>query len=158
MPAVPSEVSVVAAGTVSAAGSLDLVWVIVAAGIGAEIGDMALFLLSRRALTSVLERSRFGRRLLHTVGRAHRRLDWMSAGATIVGRFIPLGRTATTIAAGVAGVATARFLPLSVIGGVAWAAWQWGLGYVTGRTTSAPLLLHVALGVGVGLVVGVWVA
>src|SRR5699024_4095935 len=135
-----------------------LVWLIVAAVIGAGIGDMALFLLSRRALTSVLERSRFGRRLLHTVARPHRRLGSTRAVAIIVQHFIPFARTATTSAAGIAGLATAWFLPLSVIGGVAWAAWQSGLGYVTGRTTSAPLLLQVALGVGVGLVVGVWVA
>lgn len=157
VPAFPGEVLVVSSGALAAAGHLNIVWSIVAATLGALAGDLAVHGMSRRALPRALERSRFGRRLKAKIARAHERMGSTSTAAIIAARFVPLGRTTVAAAAGVAGIPPRRFAAVAFAGGLLWAGWTVGLGYVTGSVTDAPLWLQVAIGAGVGVVVGVWV-
>ncbi|WP_129668928.1 DedA family protein [Phytoactinopolyspora endophytica] len=158
VPIVPSEVAVVAAGTLAAAGELDVVAVLIAAAGGALVGDCAVYLIGRHTLPGVLARSRLGRRVQRSVERAYMRMGSASSAAIIAGRFIPLGRTASSAAAGMAGVSPQRFLLCGAIGGSAWASWMLGIGYVTGSVTDVPLWAQSAIGAGAAIVVGVWLA
>ncbi|TDD99057.1 DedA family protein [Jiangella asiatica] len=156
IPALPGEVLVVSAGALAAAGHLDVVWAVVAATAGAIGGDLAVYGLSRRALPGALSRTRFGRRVVAGIGRAHDRLGSTSAVAIIAARFVPLGRTAVAAAAGIAGLRPRRFAVFALTGCLLWAGWTVGLGYVTGSVTDAPLWLQVAIGTAIGVLVGVW--
>ncbi|NED99074.1 DedA family protein [Phytoactinopolyspora halotolerans] len=158
VPVVPSEVAVVTAGTLAAAGRLDAVSVLVAAAAGAVAGDSIVYLIGRHALPGRLARSRLGRRMQHSVERAYARMGSASVAAIIAGRFVPLGRTASSAAAGLAGVAPQRFLLWGAIGGSAWASWMLGIGYVTGSVTEAPLWAQSAIGAATAIVIGVWFA
>lgn len=158
VPAVPGEVLVVTSGALAAAGHLDVGWAVAAATAGALTGDLAMFAFSRRRLPSVLDRSRLGRRIQRSVDRAHARMGSTSAAAIIGARFIPVGRTTVTAAAGIAGIRPRRFAVIALTGCVAWAGWTVALGYVTGNVTDAPLLLQVGVGLAVGVLVGVWAA
>lgn len=158
VPAVPSEVFVVSAGALAAAGHLNVWWAGAAAALGAFAGDHAVYAVGRHKLPGVLDRSRFGRRVTRSVERTHARLGSATMAAVIAARFVPLGRTATTGAAGLAGMPLRRFSAASALGAPLWAAWMVGLGYITGSVADVPLWLQVGIGVGVGLLVGVWVA
>ncbi|PSL05452.1 membrane protein DedA with SNARE-associated domain [Haloactinopolyspora alba] len=155
-PALPGEVFVVSAGALSAAGHLDLGWTVAAAAAGAVTGDLTVYAISRHRLPRVLDRSRLGRRIQASVDRAHARMGSTSAAAIIAARFVPLGRTTVSAAAGLAGIRPRRFAVLAAVGAASWASFTAGLGFVTGNVTDAPLLLQVAIGVAIGVVVGVW--
>ncbi|WP_238992247.1 DedA family protein [Jiangella ureilytica] len=157
VPAFPGEVLVISSGALAAAGHLNVAWSIAAATLGALAGDLAVHGMSRRALPRMLERFGVGRRLKARIARAHERMGSTSAAAIIAARFIPLGRTTVAAAAGVAGIGRRRFAAIAFAGGLLWASWTVGLGYVTGTVTDAPLWLQVAIGAAVGIVVGVWV-
>lgn len=64
--------------------------------------------------------------------RAHERMGSTSAAAIIAARFIPLGRTTVSAAAGVAGIRPRRFAAYAFTGALLWSSWSVGIGYVTG--------------------------
>lgn len=158
VPVVPSEVFVVAAGTLAAAGDLDLAPAVAAAALGAFVGDQVVYGIGRHKLHGILGRSRFGRRVLISVERTYTKFETASGAAIIAARFMPLGRTAGAGAAGLAGISRGKFSSYSAVGVTLWAAWLTGLGYVTGANTEGPVWLSVVLGLAVALVVGVWLA
>src|SRR5919106_988108 len=103
-PVVPSETSVILAGVIAGTGDLELVLVILFAGAGAVAGDNASY----------------------TIGRPAR--PW------VIGRFIPGGRTAITLAAGLLEMPWRKFIVFDVAAGAVWASYAALLGYVGGRT------------------------
>lgn len=156
VPAVPGEVLVVSAGALAAAGHVNVAWAVAAAVAGAITGDLAVYAISRRTLPGALDRSRLGRRIRATVARTHARMGSTSAAAIVAARFVPLGRTTVSAAAGLAGVPPRRFAVLALTGGLLWATWTVGLGFVTASLTDVPLWLQIAIGTGIGVLVGVW--
>ena len=133
LPLVPSEVALVGAGAMVAAGAARPVPVLAAAWTGAVVGDCCAYGLGRRA-------GRFGvGRLLRrprgrdTVVWATRALDRHTAPVLVAGRFLPGGRTVTTLTAGFLRVPTARFVPAVAVGGALWAGYVTTLGYLGGR-------------------------
>jgi membrane-associated protein len=158
VPAVPSEVLVVAAGALAASGDLVAGWAVAAAALGAFIGDHLVYRIGRHGLSGVLARSWPGRRVLRSVERVHGRYRAAGAVAIVVARFMPFGRTVGAAAAGLTGVRPSKFTALSAVGVLLWAAWLIGLGFITGTQTGGSPWASVAIGMGVALVVGVGVA
>lgn len=162
-PIVPSETSVITAGVVAATGDLSLALVIAAAALGAFAGDNVSYLIGRRFGERIVER-------FFTGERARRRLDWAQhhlrergVQLILVGRFVPGGRTAVTLSAGLLHFPWTRFLGADAIAAVVWAVYASLLGFFGGRAFEhAPwqgLLLALALGLALGGVVegGRWV-
>ncbi|NED95703.1 hypothetical protein G1H11_10305 [Phytoactinopolyspora alkaliphila] len=158
IPAVPSEVALVTAGTLAAGGAFNAGWAVAAAVAGALAGDYAVYSLGRHRLPGALDRSRLGRRIQRGAEHAYSRMGSASAMAIVAGRFVPLGRTASSAAAGLAGVSRRVFLVFSGIGGIVWAAWMVGVGYATGTVTDAPMWLQSVIGVAIAVLAGVWIA
>lgn len=132
LPLVPSEVALVGAGTLVATGAADPVPVLAAGCLGALAGDCAAYGLGRRA-----GRFGMGRLLRHRHGRstlvwATRWLDRRTVAVLVAGRFVPGGRTVTTVTAGFLRVPPGRFVPAVALGGVLWAGCVTGLGYLGG--------------------------
>ncbi|HEV3480494.1 MAG TPA: DedA family protein [Gaiellaceae bacterium] len=160
LPLVPSETTVISAGVLAGAGDLQLGLVIAAGAAGAYGGDASAYWIGRRA------DERLARRLFRGANGARRRL-WARTtlrrhgGPLIFGaRFVPGGRTATTVTAGVLRMPWAQFAFFAGAAGLAWASYAALLGYVGGRAFEDSPLWGLLLGFGIAaltfLVLEVW--
>jgi membrane-associated protein len=151
LPLVPSEATVLSAGALAGAGDLSLELVIAAAAAGAIIGDNGAYSIGRA----------LGRRIDARIARyewavrrrawAERKLVTDGGKLLLAARFVPGGRTATTVTAGVVRLRWARFVVLTAIAATAWASGIGALGFAGGEAVEEnpylglPLLLGVAL-------------
>jgi membrane-associated protein len=132
-PLVPSETSVILAGVFASTGDLMLAGVIVCAAAGAILGDNTAYGIGRTVGHRLVERFSKGER--------RKRVDWAETQVEerggyliVVGRFIPGGRTAVTLACGLLEMRWRRFISFDVVAGFLWASYAALLGYVGGRT------------------------
>ncbi|MEV6490937.1 DedA family protein [Actinoplanes sp. NPDC051633] len=147
LPVMPSETVVIGLGALSSSGSPNLVALAAAVVAGGVAGDRVSYLFGRRA------GGRFGKgKLAVAKERAERALLRYGGGAVLVGRFLPYGRTATTMTAGSVSLPLGRFRVFSVLASAAWAAYAIGLGRVGGATFADSPLLGAAFGMVLGAV------
>lgn len=157
VPPVPSEALVLGLAAVGATGhGPHPALVAVVAAFGALAGDSTAYALGRRLPHGRLP---FVRR-----DRAERALAAVRAqlelrGVTVVltARWVPVGRIAVTVGAGLVGYPARRFLPAAALASALWAAWTVLLGLGTGTLLTDQPLLAVGAGVAVGLLVGLGV-
>jgi membrane protein DedA with SNARE-associated domain len=131
-PLVPSETSVILAGVLASTGDLILFAVILVAAGGAVLGDNTAYWIGRLA----------GERLVNRFfsGERRKRVDWAEKQIAdrggyfiVVGRFIPGGRTAVTLACGFLEMRWHRFIAFDVAAGLMWASYAALLGYFGGK-------------------------
>ncbi|HEY6785066.1 MAG TPA: DedA family protein [Gemmatimonadales bacterium] len=160
LPVVPSETAVITAGVVASGGDLSLPLVILAAALGAFLGDNTAYLIGRR----------FGKRVADRFSgdRSRRRIDWAQAqlqergGELIaIGRFIPGGRTAVTLSAGTLRFPWRRFMLFDAAAAFGWALYASLLGYIGGRAFESTwkgllLALGIAFAVAGGIEIVRW--
>jgi membrane-associated protein len=151
-PIVPSETSVIIAGVLAGTGDLVIWLVIPAAAAGAILGDNIAYLIGRLAGDRIVERFFKGER--------RKRIDWAEGQVKergpyliIVGRFIPGGRTAVTLACGLLEMPWRRFILFDVLAGIAWASYAALLGYFGGKTFEESPLKAFALAFFIALAV-----
>jgi membrane protein DedA with SNARE-associated domain len=125
---VPGESGVIAASLLALQGELSIIHVVLAAFLGAIVGDSIGFLIGRRYGTAVLDR--FG----HLVGLTpERRRDfearYQTHGTYVVAtaRFVVVLRQLNGLLAGANRMPYRRFLAADLVGSAAWTA-VWGLG------------------------------
>ena len=148
IPLVPSEATVIAAGVLAGAGELELGLVIAAGAAGAFTGDTAAYWLGRRQDHRIDP-------LVFSGAKGGRRKAWAErviarhGGPLIFGaRFVPGGRTATTVTAGVVKMRWAVFAAYAAAAGVAWATYCSLVGYIGGRAFQENLLWGLLIGFG----------
>jgi membrane-associated protein len=131
-PLVPSETSVILAGVLASSGDLVLFAVILVAAGGAILGDNTAYWIGRTAGPRLVERFFRGER--------KKRIDWAEQQIQerggyliLVGRFIPGGRTAVTLACGLLEMRWHRFIGFDVAAGLMWASYAALLGYFGGK-------------------------
>jgi membrane protein DedA with SNARE-associated domain len=131
-PLVPSETSVILAGVLASSGDLVLFAVILVAAGGAILGDNTAYWIGRTAGPRLVERFFRGER--------KKRIDWAEQQVEerggyliLVGRFIPGGRTAVTLACGLLEMRWHRFIGFDVAAGLMWASYAALLGYFGGK-------------------------
>jgi membrane-associated protein len=129
LPIVPSETTAIAAGVLAGAGDLSIALVIAAAATGAFAGDNASYVGGR----TLGERLVRGRRARAARAWAERALDTRGGYLIVVGRFVPGGRTAVTLTAGMTRMPSARFVPFAAVAALVWASYAGLLGYAGGR-------------------------
>jgi membrane protein DedA with SNARE-associated domain len=147
-PVVPSESAVISVGVVAATGSADLAPLMAAAAAGAVVGDHASYLLGRLAGDRLAGRAGSGTRRRAAVERAGTLLARRGSSILIVGRYVPGGRTATTLAAGTVRYRLRSFTAAVTLAGVGWAVSTALIGYVGGRAFHDRPLLGIAVGIG----------
>jgi membrane protein DedA with SNARE-associated domain len=133
LPVVPSETAVITAGVVSYSGDLSLVLVIAAAAAGAFAGDNLAYGIGHRYGARVTDRFFRGDKAQRRIGWAKRQLDERGGELIAVARFIPGGRTAVTLTAGLTHFAWRRFALFDALAAVIWAGYAALLGYFGGR-------------------------
>jgi membrane-associated protein len=149
VPVVPSETAVITAGVVAASGDLNLLLVIPAAAAGAFLGDNSAYLIGRRFGERVTRRFFSGEKAQRRIEWAKEQLGERGGQLIAVGRFIPGGRTAVTLSAGLLRFPWRRFVLYDAAAAVAWALYAALLGYFGGKTfedaTWKGLLLALAI-------------
>ena len=152
-PLVPGETVVIAAGAYAVSGSTQAPALLVAAWAGALTGDLISHHLGRGAgpLARWFRRRRWGGAML---GWAERELTDRGGMLLISGRFIPGGRTATTLTSDIVGYPRARFLGFAAIAGLLWSLYSVGIGMLGGLAFRTEPLLGVAVGIGLALLLG----
>jgi membrane-associated protein len=133
VPVVPSETIVITAGVVAGAGGLSLELVVPAAMAGAFLGDNTAYLIGRRYGTRVSGRYFRGEKARLRLEWAERQLTERGGELIIVGRFIPGGRTAVTLSAGMLHYPWRRFVLFDAVATLGWALYASLLGYFGGR-------------------------
>lgn len=131
LPLVPSETAVITAGVVAAAGELSVPLVIAAAAVGAFAGDNVGYGIGHH----FGPRSRMlrGDKARRRIAWAQRQLDERGGELIAIGRFIPGGRTAVTVTAGITHFPWRRFAIFDAIAAVIWASYAALLGYFGGK-------------------------
>lgn len=152
-PLVPSESVVITGGAFAAAtGSPNLFLVMLAAATGAFVGDNTAYFIGRFA------DRRLGRWLWRSPRRwrahewAQRALQERGGQMILVGRFIPGGRTATSIAAGALGYERRRFRIYTGAAAAAWGTYSALLGYIGGVAFKEHPIRGMLLGMAIGAV------
>ena len=134
-PIVPSEATAIAAGVVAGTGGLSVEFCIVAAAVGAIIGDNISFAIGHFLGARVERRFFSGEKAQKRLKWAQKTLDERGGYLIVVARFIPGGRTATTFTAGfVETFPWRRFLMFDALAGVIWGTYTVLLGYFGGRS------------------------
>ncbi|WIM99694.1 DedA family protein [Actinoplanes oblitus] len=146
LPFMPSEALVIAAGALSATGRPDLLALATAAVAGGMAGDQISYRIGR----TVRGRMRRGR-LADAMTRANGLLLRHGGLPILVGRFLPYGRTATTLTAGSVALPRGRFRLFSALASTAWAAYVIALGRLGGQTFAHAPLLGAVFGVVLGM-------
>lgn len=151
-PPVPSESLIIAAAVLVAAGDGPSLWALIpAAAAGAFLGDNLAFTVGRRVPLGRLARSRRATQLLTRTTAALRQ---RGTPLILSARFVPGGRVAVNLSAGALGFPRRRFVAVSAVAAVSWAAYSALLGLGAGEVLHARPALAVAVGVVGGVLVG----
>jgi membrane-associated protein len=160
LPLIPSETIVIAAGVVAANGGLALWLLIPAAALGAMAGDSVAYWLGRGVGDPVVERLASGETARRRLRWAERATRTHGAAVIVAGRFVPGGRTATTLAAGTLEMPYREMLLADAIAAKLWAVYATMLGYLGGEAFQAsiwkPLAFALALAALVTLAAELW--
>jgi membrane protein DedA with SNARE-associated domain len=127
----PGETAVNSAATLAADGTLDLGLVMLAAALGAVLGDSALYWIARRSSGRIgprLERAKRNDKVSTA-------LAFLGTGGPVLlvaGRYVPGLRFVVNATMGLSEYPYRRFLLWSAIGGTTWAIYTAGLAYLIG--------------------------
>lgn len=155
-PVVPSETVVIGLG-VLAADSFDarIIPLVLLVALGAFCGDNISYWLGRRFGTPLADRMMSGRRGRRSREWADRTLKRYGVRLLIVARFVPGGRTAATLTAGLTHYDRRRFVIAVAIAAVLWTSYAFGIGVAGGRTFKDNPLLALGIAFGAAALVSV---
>lgn len=153
-PPVPSESVIAALAAIGSSTGSPSVWLlVVSAALGAIIGDNIAYTIGRAIGTD-----RFGwmrrPKIRHAFDWARRTLDQRAALLVITARYIPVGRIAVNVTAGATRYPRRKFVPLTVIGGISWAAYSVAIASLFGQWLRDQPLLAAVIGIGCAIVLG----
>jgi membrane protein DedA with SNARE-associated domain len=154
LPFAQAEAVVITAAVLAAQGHL-LLWLIIPlVTLAGFVGDNASYVLGRLVGCRIAERLMPGKR--------RRRLEQAQAGirhhgrlVIIVGRFLPIGRTLTTLAAGTLEMPWRRFAVADAIAAASWAVYASMLGYAGGSSFEHSLWKPLLFALGIAILLGV---
>ena len=158
-PPIPSESVVVGLSAVAATADGPTPWLLMlGAALGAFTGDNIAYLIGRRVGTRRWAWMR-NSRMQSAFRWAGRELRKRPASLILVARFVPIGRVAVNLTAGFTQYPHLRFVGLTALSAVLWAAYSVGIGLFFGQWFEDNHLLGATIAivcaVGLGIVVDV---
>ncbi|XAS64947.1 VTT domain-containing protein [Micrococcaceae bacterium Sec5.8] len=154
-PPIPSESVVVGLAAVAAGAGVPNVALLAAtAAAGAFLGDNIAYLLGRNTGTRRWAWMR-GNRMQRAFRWAGAELRKRPASLILVARFVPIGRVAVNLTAGATGFPRPRFVALTVLSAVLWAAYSVAIGLFFGQWFAENHLLAVVAAVVCAIGLGV---
>ncbi len=154
LPFAPGDAAMITAGIIAANGGLTIHFVILAGTIGGMLGDNLFYFLGRRFGPGIADRLLRGDRRRGLYRWAGQQVSTRGSTIIIVGRFIPAGRTVTTLACGTTGFPYRRFLLADSFAALAWATYTALLGYMGGSAFRDALWQPLLIGLGVAFALG----
>ncbi|HEU4540558.1 MAG TPA: DedA family protein [Jiangellaceae bacterium] len=157
-PVVPSETLVISAGVFAASNaSPNLLLVIVSSAAGAFIGDHISYFIGRFGGARLLTRAGEGSRSRRMFDWASRTLYKRGGLILVIARYIPGGRTATTMTCGTVGYPLRRFTFFDGIAALSWGAYAAVIGYAGGQAFEDDPVrgLLTGFGIAIGITVAV---
>ncbi len=136
---VPGETALIVAGALAGDGRLSLPLVIVVAASAAIVGDNVGYLIGRRGLRRLFERSARSPRRQRLLERGQAFFRRNGSAAVFFGRWIPGLRVFAAWLAGANRMRWPRFLVWNALGGISWAATIGTLAYFLGRSATGSL-------------------
>ena len=130
VPILPAEATVTAAAVLAGQGTLNIVWVMVAAGLGAFVGDNIAYWIGRAAGRPLRERVLRGN--TKQLDDVQAQFDKRGGMFIIIGRFVPGGRTAVAVGAGILHFNWVQFVIYDAIAATIWAFQAALPGYIGG--------------------------
>lgn len=118
-PLLPAEATVTAAAVLAGQGKLNILWVMIAAGLGAFIGDNVAYWIGRAAGRPLVQKVLRGN--TGQLDNVQSQFDRRGGIFIIIGRFVPGGRTAVAVGAGILHFSWPRFMLYDAIAAVIWA-------------------------------------
>jgi len=152
-PFLPSETAVITGGIIASRGELLLPFVIVGAAAGAFGGDNLAHWIGLNAKGLARRWLLRGDKGQRAIDWADRMLDRYGGTVIIVGRFIPGGRTATTVGSGIVEYSWRSFVAHDAVGAVTWATVNAVIGYVGGKAFEHQTWLAFLVSFGVAVAV-----
>ncbi|MGW9214335.1 DedA family protein [Embleya sp. NPDC055664] len=148
LPILPSESALIACGVFATAGgfSPNLFLLIAAGALGAFLGDNITYAIGRWAEPFANKHMLNGERGQRARKRAERWLAERGGVMIVVGRYIPGGRTAVALVAGMVEYPVARFRAFTAIAALAWATYGVLLGFWGGSAFKDNPLMGIAAG------------
>ena len=156
LPIIPSETIIITSAVVAANGGLSVILIVLAAAIGAFLGDTMSYSLGRKVGDPAARR-------LFKSEKSRERLDWARRTVhehgpvmVLAGRFVPGGRTAVTFASGTVHWDYGRFAAADAPAALLWAIYVTMLGYLFGSAFQDEVWPSILVSLGVAaLVAGV---
>jgi membrane-associated protein len=154
-PPIPSESVVIALAALAAStGRPSLAVLIPVAALGAFSGDQIAYTIGSRVDVHRVRLFR-GRKGRAALAWAENALAQRGSSFILAARYIPVGRVAVNMAAGALGFPRRRFVALTALAGLSWAAYGTAIGVGTGEWLKGHPVIAVVVGIIIGLVVGV---
>lgn len=154
-PPIPSESVVVGLAAVAAtAGVPNPMFLIGVAAAGAFLGDNTAYLIGRRTGTQRWAWMR-GPRMQKAFSWAGAELHKRPASLILVARFVPIGRVAVNLTAGVSHYPRPRFVGLTILSALLWAGYSVAIGLFFGQWFEHNHLLGAAVAIVCAIVLGV---
>jgi membrane-associated protein len=134
IPLFPSETALILAGVLCVEGPhLSLGWVLTSAAAGAFLGDSSSYALGRYVGQPLQQRFFNGARSRRMMKWSSEQLELRGGTLIVVARFVPGGRTATTLTCGMTQFPYPRFAAFDLAAAVSWSVYGGLLGYLGGR-------------------------
>jgi membrane protein DedA with SNARE-associated domain len=153
-PPVPSESVIAALAAIGSSTGKPSVWLLIlAAAVGAIIGDNLAYTIGRAIGTDRFAWMRKPK-IRRAFDWARGMLDKRAALLVITGRYIPVGRIAVNMTAGATEYPRRKFVPLTVIGGISWAVYSVAIASAFGRWLRDQPLLAAVIGIACAIVLG----
>jgi membrane-associated protein len=154
LPFVQAEAVVISACVLAAQGDLRIWLIIPIVAVAGILGDNLCYLIGRRLGCRVIGAlSRSGKRR-RRIEQARKGVRQRGSLLIVVGRFLPVGRTLTTFAAGTLEMPWRRFLAADVVAASAWAVYACLLGYVGGASFEHSLWKPLVFSLGIAVLLG----
>ncbi|MDG4794875.1 DedA family protein [Micromonospora sp. WMMD1082] len=156
-PLVPAEAAIITVTVLATGGEPNLLLVIMAATLGALVGDHLSYAAGRGGGSRRLDHSPMDSRRRASSEWARRAVDRRGGIILTASRFIPGGRTAVTLTMGALRYPRRSFLLFDLIGAVSWALYCVLLGVVGGLAFEREPLRGILAGIGLSVAVTVLV-
>jgi membrane-associated protein len=154
-PPIPSESVVVGLAAGAAPADVPNPWLLMlVAGVGAFSGDNIAYLIGRRVGTRRWSWMR-GPRMQSAFRWAGKELRKRPASLILVARFVPIGRVAVNLTAGVTHYPRLRFVGLTVLSATLWAGYSVGIGLFFGQWFEDNHLLGAAIAIVCAVALGI---
>lgn len=154
LPFVQAEAVVITAAVLAAQGDLVIWLIVLVAALGGFVGDNGSYLLGRRFGCRLVDRFFAEGRRKERLGQARRGVQQQGGLLIVVARFLPIGRTLTTLAAGTLELPWRRFAVADAIAASLWAVYASMLGYAGGASFEHSLWKPLALALGIAALLG----